>query len=301
MHYKDWEKTWDRCKSYIESILYEFEIDTCKYFVIANDNDDDYNLAIQKYSKKLNNIESATPDYGNGFDFFGKCLEGTNQKGEFCQAIIIKLVIMVAFCVDHSVKNGKITIDNDYEDLKDIGYSIVTHELGHAYDNQNIYNLFGIEPFKIKNYKINEYKKFIRNMALYIWGEYYAENFMYIFIKKNDEIVIQKESMLLDSIHKYPRGKDTNSINKRVYRICYFYAHYMAYYEHQSKDCPLFDKYNEDKVLLSYKPYLKSLGQTLHMLKGRYPEWENKKEINNLKELIYNMIQFEHGFLHSEG
>lgn len=275
----------ENLKEYITSIVNTLNIKTLSYFVVADGTEDNFTRTIYKYSEILEGHTSVTNN--ESYQCAGKSIEGINQHGEYQQAIIIKSGLIKGCYYDLLILNGFKVEDEIYSSFKNIGLSTITHELGHAIDNQNIYYLLGKVNNKITFNLDSEYDEYISREALSLWGEYYAEfvSFKLVSDLNND----LKEEMLIDCIKTYMK---TDKI-ERVYRIAYLFFHCLSYYNATGKENNIYGKYQNDKELIGYVPYLKGFELAIINLHEKYPQWNMSDDLNELTAAINDMMHFE--------
>lgn len=270
-------------KLYFQDI--EANIKSLKYFVIGENETDKFIETINDYSQRLNT--QTFSENNSMYQVAGKTIEGLDDEGNYCQAIIIKSSVFWGFinCLGYLLENNiPISISDDIDWL---GFTTVIHELGHSIDNDNIFTIQKVVNNKIEYDFSNkdEQNEYFIQSTITLWGEFFAESFLYdsysILKDKSDF----NEKNLYDSIVSY--YGDNIDETDRVYRILYFYVHALA---QKGKE---FYKKLENTPLLEYKDFLINFGEELFLLKEKYPDWQINKDLKKIKDIYINMVLFE--------
>ena len=262
------------------------KIESLKYFVIGDSETKAFIETIDEFSSVLHTESHSenTPMY----QVAAKTLEGTDDNGKYCQAIIVKSGLLIGFVTDLFSLNGNIT-DQNCTDMQWLGLTTIVHEIGHAVDNQFIFKIRDTvnkrSAFDLNN--PNDREEYIFLSCISIWSEFFAESFVYdsfpmLCNKVDDDI-----NNLLECAKNY-YGQNIYAAD-RVYRIIYFFVHLLA---QKGEDC--YDSlFSPNSPLICYKDYLLNIGSELTKLKNVYPHWNINTDLSPLQQNYTNMLIFE--------
>ena len=174
--------------------------------------------------------------------------------------------------------------------------ALILHEIGHAIDNEQQYKISGTVNTKVLYDLEYEYDEYVKNTALSLWGEYFAESFAYRIIRITDESTGGKESELEKCIGTYSIGTDRNTLLDRVYRILYFFVTRIAYVHQSSNFSATFNysKYEDDKMIGLYIPILARTEVAIVNMYRSYPRWESYEQLNELSDIFKEFVLFEY-------
>ena len=283
-------------KPFIENVLTAQNISSLDYFVIADSREESYAETVNKYASMVGTDTHITQD-GSYFTA-GKSLDGIDEKGKLHQAIVIKSANWVCAAFEYMDSQGLLKEDmlEQMNTPQFMSLALILHEIGHAIDNEQQYKISGTVNTKVLYDLEYEYDEYVKNTALSLWGEYFAESFAYRIIRITDESTGGKESELEKCIGTYSIGTDRNTLLDRVYRILYFFVTRIAYVHQSSNFSTTFNysKYEEDKLVSLYIPLLARAEVAIVNLYRNYPNWKSYEQLNELSDLFKDFVSFEH-------
>ena len=245
----------EKLDEFIRNIVSSQNLDSLRYFVVADTEIENYCDSVKYYARLLNKDTYLTND--GSYFVAGKTIEGKISGGEYVQAIIIKSGLIIGMYNDLLLRNG-VPKENvpDMGDMRNIGLVTVVHEIGHAVDNANVYSLSGCIDNKLLFNLDLELDEYIEKNSYSLWGEYFAESFPYRVLGAIDLVADNKEEQLKECIENFSKEKSRNAIVERVYRILYLYVHCIAGIHFQKITNFDYDKYTEDEIVSDYIPFL---------------------------------------------
>lgn len=277
---------------WIRNIVESLKLDSLRFFVIADNDEENYNNSVKKYANKLAVREYVENDIN--YNVVGKTIEGYISEQEYAQVIVIKSALVVGMYNDLLRKNdiSQEPIQN-LEIIRNIGLLTVMHEIGHAIDNSNLYRIRGdFSNKKIYDLK-TEFNEYVESIAYILWGEYFAESFSYKMLSEMGLYANCNEKQMKDCIASYSREKSSVIIVERVHRILYLFMHYIACLHNQEQvhfDCK---KYAKDEIISDYVPFLKKTEDAIVKMKKNYPWCNAENCMNDFIKVITDMIKFE--------
>lgn len=220
----------EKLDEFIRNIVSSQNLDSLRYFVVADTEIENYCDSVKYYARLLNKDTYLTND--GSYFVAGKTIEGKISGGEYVQAIIIKSGLIIGMYNDLLLRNG-VPKENvpDMGDMRNIGLVTVVHEIGHAVDNANVYSLSGCIDNKLLFNLDLELDEYIEKNSYSLWGEYFAESFPYRVLGAIDLVADNKEEQLKECIENFSKEKSRNAIVERVYRILYLYVHCTEYFD----------------------------------------------------------------------
>ena len=284
-------------KSFFESVLNQIEcvllnvlepfaLTTLKYFVIADSDAKNFYKVLKKYAKYLN-TEIAYED-SEMYLVAGKSIEGFDDSGNYSQVIIIKSGLVVGMLTDlNNLYNQSKNELQEETNIQWIGLTTIIHELGHAIDNEIFFNLKHTVNLRCAYNLSNkdERKEFFENQTISLWGEFFAESFVYIVCPVLRDITKSKAGELLNCLDNY-RGTEISPID-RAYRILYLFAHTIAQNEKACFDFSVFDTYDR------YVQILKTVESELFRILEKYPKINIPNDFDIIKREFHNLCMFE--------
>lgn len=282
----------EKLDEFIRNIVSSQNLDSLRYFVVADTEIENYCDSVKYYARLLNKDTYLTND--GSYFVAGKTIEGKISGGEYVQAIIIKSGLIIGMYNDLLLRNG-VPKENvpDMGDMRNIGLVTVVHEIGHAVDNANVYSLSGCIDNKLLFNLDLELDEYIEKNSYSLWGEYFAESFPYRVLGAIDLVADNKEEQLKECIENFSKEKSRNAIVERVYRILYLYVHCIAGIHFQKITNFDYDKYTEDEIVSDYIPFLaRTEIAMINLLKG-YPNWNVDTCMDEMSQIIKDMIEFE--------
>ncbi len=262
------------------------KIESLKYFVIGDSETDTFIETIAEYSAILHTESHA--ENTQMYQVAAKTLEGTDENGEYCQAIIVKSGLLIGFVTDLFSLNDNIAEPN-YTDMQWLGLTTIVHEIGHAVDNQFIYKIRDTvntrSAFDLNN--PDDREEYILLSCISIWSEYFAESFVYDSFPMLRDKVDDDTNNLIECAKNY-YGQNIYAAD-RVYRIIYFFVHLLA----QKGEACYNSLFATDSPLICYKDYLLNIGSELTKLKNVYPHWNIDTDLSSLQQNYANMLIFE--------
>ena len=262
----------EKLDEFIRNIVSSQNLDSLRYFVVADTEIENYCDSVKYYARLLNKDTYLTND--GSYFVAGKTIEGKISGGEYVQAIIIKSGLIIGMYNDLLLRNG-VPKENvpDMGDMRNIGLVTVVHEIGHAVDNANVYSLSGCIDNKLLFNLDLELDEYIEKNSYSLWGEYFAESFPYRVLGAIDLVADNKEEQLKECIENFSKEKSRNAIVERVYRILYLYVHCIAGIHFQKITNFDYDKYTEDEIVSDYIPFLARTEIAMINLLKDYPNW----------------------------
>lgn len=267
----------------LNGFLYDHPVKSLKYFVISANENEDFAQTVEKTANLLNtNIYLENNEY---YSTLGQTIEGTDENGELCQAIIIregtivKLIKEIALLQsDEEVERERVSFD---------AIKLVMHEIGHTVDNENIYRLTHQLSTKICYNMSNptEAKEFFRLSTLALWGEFAAESFVYDEMDSFRYFPSIYELELLNCVENYVAESPT----ARVYRILHMFVLILAKNGKVNFD---YEIYSNTKIQ-KYSVFLKQVEKEIFALKQKYPNWDMSKDLNRLIAIYRLLVDFE--------
>ena len=281
-------------ESAIKSIVRLYKLESLKYFVVSESEDEKFEETVDKYGKILHCCTALTND--GHYSAVGKTIMGVTEDGEFAQAIVVRSYLITAMYCDLMTRNGvpeKLLFKES--GLKDIGLVKTVHEIGHAVDNENIYKIRGKIECKVQYDLENEMEDYIEDAAYDLWGEYYAESFPFAVYQDINDLTGSEIKELRSCILQYSKGEKVTDEVERIYRILYLFVHCLAHVHNQTKKGFDYEIFMGEDELVAYIPYLRNIELTIVDMLGRYPNWKNTTYVQNFAEEIEKLIQFELG------
>ena len=281
-------------ESAIKSIVRLYKLESLKYFVVSESEDEKFEETVDKYGKILHCCTALTND--GHYSAVGKTIMGVTEDGEFAQAIVVRSYLITAMYCDLMTRNGvpeKLLFKES--GLKDIGLVKTVHEIGHAVDNENIYNIRGKIECKVQYDLENEMEDYIEDAAYDLWGEYYAESFPFAVYQDINDLTGSEIKELRSCILQYSKGEKVTDEVERIYRILYLFVHCLAHVHNQTKKGFDYEIFMGEDELVAYIPYLRNIELTIVDMLGRYPNWKNTTYVQNFAEEIEKLIKFELG------
>lgn len=282
----------EKLDEFIRNIVSSQNLDSLRYFVVADTEIENYCDSVKYYARLLNKDTYLTND--GSYFVAGKNIEGKISGGEYVQAIIIKSGLIIGMYNDLLLRNG-VPKENvpDMGDMRNIGLVTVVHEIGHAVDNANVYSLSGCIDNKLLFNLDLELDEYIEKNSYSLWGEYFAESFPYRVLGAIDLVADNKEEQLKECIENFSKEKSRNAIVERVYRILYLYVHCIAGIHFQKITNFDYDKYTEDEIVSDYIPFLARTEIAMINLLKDYPNWNVDTCMDEMSQIIKDMIEFE--------
>lgn len=282
----------EKLDEFIRNIVSSQNLDSLRYFVVADTEIENYCDSVKYYARLLNKDTYLTND--GSYFVAGKTIEGKISGGEYVQAIIIKSGLIIGMYNDLLLRNG-VPKENvpDMGDMRNIGLVTVVHEIGHAVDNANVYSLSGCIDNKLLFNLDLELDEYIEKNSYSLWGEYFAESFPYRVLGAIDLVADNKEEQLKECIDNFSKEKSRNAIVERVYRILYLYVHCIAGIHFQKITNFDYDKYTEDEIVSDYIPFLARTEIAMINLLKDYPNWNVDTCMDEMSQIIKDMIEFE--------
>lgn len=282
----------EKLDEFIRNIVSSQNLDSLRYFVVADTEIENYCDSVKYYARLLNKDTYLTND--GSYFVAGKTIEGKISGGEYVQAIIIKSGLIIGMYNDLLLRNG-VPKENvpDMGDMRNIGLVTVVHEIGHAVDNANVYSLSGCIDNKLLFNLDLELDEYIEKNSYSLWGEYFAESFPYRVLGAIDLVADNKEEQLKECIENFSKEKSRNAIVERVYRILYLYVHCIAGIHFQKITNFDYDKYTEDEIVSDYIPFLARTEIAMINLLKDYPNWNVDTCMDEMSQIIKDMIEFE--------
>lgn len=282
----------EKLDEFIRNIVSSQNLDSLRYFVVADTEIENYCDSVKYYARLLNKDTYLTND--GSYFVAGKTIEGKISGGEYVQAIIIKSGLIIGMYNDLLLRNG-VPKENvpDMGDMRNIGLVTVVHEIGHAVDNANVYSLSGCIDNKLLFNLDLELDEYIEKNSYSLWGEYFAESFPYRVLGAIDLVADNKEEQLKECIENFSKEKSRNAIVERVYRILYLYVHCIAGIHFQKITNFDYDKYTEDEIVSDYISFLARTEIAMINLLKDYPNWNVDTCMDEMSQIIKDMIEFE--------
>lgn len=282
----------EKLDEFIRNIVSSQNLDSLRYFVVADTEIENYCDSVKYYARLLNKDTYLTND--GSYFVAGKTIEGKISGGEYVQAIIIKSGLIIGMYNDLLLRNG-VPKENvpDMGDMRNIGLVTVVHEIGHAVDNANVYSLSGCIDNKLLFNLDLELDEYIEKNSYSLWGEYFAESFPYRVLGAIDLVADNKEEQLKECIENFSKEKSRNAFVERVYRILYLYVHCIAGIHFQKITNFDYDKYTEDEIVSDYIPFLARTEIAMINLLKDYPNWNVDTCMDEMSQIIKDMIEFE--------
>lgn len=282
----------EKLDEFIRNIVSSQNLDSLRYFVVADTEIENYCDSVKYYARLLNKDTYLTND--GSYFVAGKTIEGKISGGEYVQAIIIKSGLIIGMYNDLLLRNG-VPKENvpDMGDMRNIGLVTVVHEIGHAVDNANVYSLSGCIDNKLLFNLDLELDEYIEKNSYSLWGEYFAESFPYRVLGAIDLVADNKEEQLKECIENFSKEKSRNAIVERVYRILYLYVHCIAGIHFQKITNFDYDKYTENEIVSDYIPFLARTEIAMINLLKDYPNWNVDTCMDEMSQIIKDMIEFE--------
>lgn len=281
-------------ESVIKSIVRLYKLESLKYFVVSESEDEKFEETVDKYGKILHCCTALTND--GHYSAVGKTIMGVTEDGEFAQAIVVRSYLITAMYCDLMTRNGvpeKLLFKES--GLKDIGLVKTVHEIGHAVDNENIYKIRGKIECKVQYDLESEMEDYIEDAAYDLWGEYYAESFPFAVYQDINDLTGSEIKELRSCILQYSKGEKVTGEVERIYRILYLFVHCLAHVHNQTKKGFDYEIFMGEDELVAYIPYLRNIELTIVDMLGRYPNWKNTTYVQNFAEEIEKLIKFELG------
>lgn len=258
----------------LENYFSEIGLNTLDKIIVTDD--DTYISTINKYTGAVN--------ITNTNDFKGASVVITNldETKSLIQTIFMKDFIYFYFLF--KLCNPETDLENNE--------LIFYHEIGHALDNQILFNKYGyINSDKIYNLNCSsDFRKNVKDNAILIWSEYFAERFASSFTNKPYQInEINLEQYINSSNHPHEIVEQFN----HSYRVAYLFSHYISFFHCKNIDAPLFKKYQPNDNIFKYLCVFKELSEILLNLYDNCGIWNFDKNIDYLADVFEKLIILE--------
>lgn len=281
-------------KPLFHELFDNLNISSLEYFVIADSEEENYAKAVLKYASMVGTEAHVTQD-GHYFTA-GKSLDGIDEDGRLHQAIVIKSSIWVCAALEYMRSQGFLS----EELLRQLypnytALPLIMHEIGHAIDNENQYKMAGTVNTKIAYDLRYEYDEYIKQTALSLWGEYYAEAFAYRVIRSEEDLTLDKEEELIKCIKSHSLGINQNALLERIYRILYYFVIRLAFIHQQNNYSKPFDysAFEQLELAYDYIPFFERTELAIIDLYKDYPKWDTYDKLNELSTIIKDFLSFE--------
>lgn len=278
-------------KDDIMNLLKSSNINTLKYFVVSDDNENNYKQTVFYYGSILGDESYVTTGEYTGY---GKTIDGYTINGEYIQVIVIKASVLWYYYCDlcYLYKTNLESLPSIYQ--KDyMGIKLVYHEIGHTWNNQDLFKNNLIDDNKsIYNlhYELDEY---LLHKSKNLCCEYYAEFFMYSVLKTLDITfnINDAEATVLQCICSFNKTNNIVSVAERVNLIIYYHFHCLAYYHSIKEYNNTYIYYEDHDESKEYIPYFKDLETELIKLNSKYPIALEKNELKQMAKILKELVQ----------
>lgn len=246
--------------------------------------DHDTNIYIETIKEYVGNIDKQI-NITNTNDYQGAAvvIEGIDEEGVFTQLLFIKDFMYFAFLVD------LLEIDQSQIGEMPRGKVFFFHEIGHAINNQTLFENYGhTDPQKTFNLRF-EYGEYVKHEALLIWSEYYAEIIASCFSDSQAPMYLNNLENSIDILFPDLPNEQLH----HSYRVAYHFAHYIAYYHYNNLEIPLFKKCSTDNKIYKYINVFSKLAKLLNDLLTRYDTWDFECDSNYLSNVYNELILLE--------
>lgn len=256
-------------------------LSTLKKVIITDHNFNNYSKAVKELSRDID--KNAYVSEGGG----AVIINGISTDDTLIQYIFIRGDIFYAFllylCLDTKVGDN----------LSELAYSIVLHEIGHCIYNEILYTKYNYVKSNKKGYNLsldNELDEYIYHECVTLTSEYYAERFMNRIC--NESKKDYKKEMIEIINDNYFKNRVDN-IGK-IYRLIYYFTLYSSYYHTNSTMISLYENISDYKIVEK----LKKLENELITFYDKFNSGEFNvnnimaifREIYNIKYSLYDKI-----------
>lgn len=256
-------------------------LSTLKKVIITDHNFNNYSKAVKELSRDID--KNAYVSEGGG----AVIINGISTDDTLIQYIFIRGDIFYAFllylCLDTKVGDN----------LSELAYSIVLHEIGHCIYNEILYTKYNYVKSNKKGYNLsldNELDEYIYHECVTLTSEYYAERFMNKIC--NESKKDYKKEMIEIINDNYFKNRVDN-IGK-IYRLIYYFTLYSSYYHTNSTMISLYENISDYKIVEK----LKKLENELITFYDKFNSGEFNvnnimaifREIYNIKYSLYDKI-----------
>lgn len=289
------KKLLEKCKIVLNRMFEELQLDTLDYFAVGSSDPALFAQSIQKYARILHKEVAIIDD--KDYQVAAKTICSLDPKGKIHQVLLIKDGLLIGFLNDILVFEGQepINIPN-YNTMKFISFITIMHEIGHINNGQNLNSLGLSKANKILFDLYDELDEYAFGAGRSLLDEYFAEKFAWIsvsdFRNMLDSYVNQKEDILIECIRTYSHGELLNQKVERIYRILYFFVHYIANFHSNNTPVPFYEQYKNDELIKEYLPLFKVFENSIQKIESEYPH-VNEEDIQQLKNDFMDFVTYE--------
>lgn len=281
-------------KSFLGSLIRQENIVSLDYFIVADSSNDKFKETVMQYADIVG-TEANITQHGD-YSAEGKSLCGLGKDGILHQAVVIKSWIwMLAEC-EYMRSQGQLPDEILKQmSLDNRALSLIIHEIGHVLDNENQYKMSRTINTKIKYDLPREYDEYVTQMALSLWGEYYAESFSNQVISLKEYSTLEQETNLINCIKGYCLEPKIGAALERAYRILYYFVIRLAFIHQHNNEGYFFDYENFEQMefVSDYIQLLKRAEIAIIDLQRDYPNWSTYDCLTELSLIIKDFIYFE--------
>lgn len=279
----------ESCSKFLSDFLMQhirsYSTSSLKYFVIADSDSDKFHNTVKYYAEQLN-----TECHVNDTEMYqvaGKSLEGIDNDGVYSQVIVVKSFLVLGMLSDlinlEKFLNGESIEDSN---VQWIGLMTILHELGHAIDNEIIYNQ--TETVNLRVFfdlsKKEDYDEYFKKQAISLWSEFFAESFVFNSCPLLRRMKTYKNDEVLNCIKNY-RGEGITP-DARAHRILYLFIHVIAHNKGVGFDYSVFDGYKQ------YIDIFKEVERILFDLLDKYPNINVSNDFSDLSKVFEKLCVY---------
>lgn len=275
-----------RCKALIEDLFNklfeELKLTTIKKIVITNNDQHEYVKSVKGHAEYLDRNIHLTND--ENYQGSATVIHGLDEFGALQQILFMKDFIYFSFC--YSVMNKELSKQED-QDFLILSKEITFHEIGHALNYQQMFEVYGYST-PDKQFDLSyEYEEYIMHESLQLWSEYYAQRIASAFLEKPLPTHLRD---LVDFMKIKPLDNIFLKQLYHSYRIAYFFLLYIAYFHCNGEQTDFYQKFSEDKVVSAYFEAFKPLADIMDDLFIRNNTWDFDNDCKKLKFAYEKLI-----------
>lgn len=283
----EFEKICQTIQSYLKVFLKNYELDSLKYFVIADSEPSKYFETLELYAEMLHTDKACNDS--EMYQVAGKVIEGIDDAGNYRQVVVVKSALILGMLEDIKSLENVCYISQipNYPSLRWLGLTTILHELGHVVDNEHLATR-NLRVCLKNGYDLSnksELEEYFLYSAVSLWSEFFAESFLYLICPALRPLNCSKTDELLNCIENF-RTPDVSAID-RIFQILYLFVHTIAHDGQGNFDYNILNNYRK------YIPSLQIIESEMFRILGNYSELNVQEDFSKIKKTFYRLCVLE--------